>query len=965
MVSIRPSILPLLIALAAWPVAAQAPAAPDPSASAATVDDLLRWAADPATDAIRRDAFAAQAVERLHAQLQEALAKASTQPPDVLERLKLELKLAETEGLLGGGAYARRLLNLQGLPRDRRRLAEHTEGALKRLRNLSREIDGKLVVWRGDYKLLVTAVPALEDLQAAVAYETAWVALYRALAAEAGTERDALLAEAETLAQPFSQAEPSAPGGDVRSAALVLVGIARRERARHNEAAEALQAAAAAGDGQLAAEARFQAARNLIEHGLHLFQAGEGQAAQRQWGAAGQAIAAYAAAARDEGDRTAVDLKAALLKHALHEAQAAAAGSAEARQDQAQQAQGALAEFAIAHPQAAADGQFLAAVAEKYRRAQDRAGLNAVVLLALAAGGRGEAVAAPEADEAAKMLAGVIGGRDEVSRSLRPTAMWYLAALEASRKDLRRSAELFAQLAREYGDSAFARPAALNAVVCYNNLLNAQSQPVDQDVRNDFIAALEALLTSWGREGDVAGWYFDLGWQYEKLAETAAQQAAPALLDKALAAYQAVPNADPRHLQARRRALDLQARRLLEDPTDTPSRTYHAQRLAEALLTFAAQAKSPTPPSHGGAAAAASEALEAGAWAELTAARLLLDVLGRRDEGMALLGELPTRWAGAGVLGAALEFHAAKLLEGGRVEEAIDAVELLGADRPAQALDLGRRLLADMSEHCTTADPSIAWVQGRVRLAEYCYRRCDPSAQVEVAAFRQAYAEALLDAGRAGEALELLLACRDAAEAQAAQRREQIDAELAERLAAVEAARGDAGALRALAGALMGELDAAGLKPQDSRTGSAVQGVLAELDGAASPGRQRGLGEQLVSALRDGYRQVAQAKKQAVPARGDILLSLARAYAELGRSTEAAELYGRLAEGLDPAKDAAAYWQAELGYCRCILASRHQDERAMKSLAVRIAQLRLRDPQLGGLGEQFAAIQSQVAPPDR
>ena len=37
----------------------------------------------------------------------------------------------------------------------------------------------------------------------------------------------------------------------------------------------------------------------------------------------------------------------------------------------------------------------------------------------------------------------------------------------------------------------------------------------------------------------------------------------------------------------------------------------------------------------------------------------------------------------------------------------------------------------------------------------------------------------------------------------------------------------------------------------------------------------------------------------------------------------------------------------------------------MKSLVVRIAQLRLRDPQLGGLGEQFATIQSQAVPPGR
>ena len=593
--SVRRWILPLLIALAAWPAAPVA-AAQDPSVPA-TVDDLLRGAADPAADAARRDAFAAQAVHLLREQLQEALAKPSPEPAEVLDRLKLELKLAETEGLLGGGPHATALLNLQGLPRDRQRLAECTEDALKHLRDLWREIDGKLVVWRGDYKLLVTAVPALEDLQATVAYKTAWAALYRAVASDPGSERDALLAEAEAMAQPFMQADPGA-AGDVRPGAMLLVGMARRERARHHEAAEVLQAAAAVGDPQLADEARFQVARNLIEHGGHLFGAGEVQAAQRQWDAAGQAIAAYAAGAtRQDGNRTGADLKTALLKHALHQAQAAAAATAEARRDQEQQAQRALAEFATAHPRAAADGAFLAVVAEKYRDVQDRGGCNAVVLLALAVGRRGEAAPPSDADEAAAMLAKVTAGSDEVSTALRPAAMWYLAALEASRKNHRRSAELFAKLAAEYGDSPFARPAALNAVLCYDNLLSAVGQPVEPDLRRDFIAAMEALLARWG---DQATWPGGTSSSAGSTRSSPRQAGAPgdsALLDKALAAYQAVPSADPRYLQAVRRALGIQASRLLEAPADAPSRPQRPSGSSwRRCLTCAAQARPPAPP---------------------------------------------------------------------------------------------------------------------------------------------------------------------------------------------------------------------------------------------------------------------------------------------------------------------------------------------------------------------------------
>jgi tetratricopeptide (TPR) repeat protein len=113
--------------------------------------------------------------------------------------------------------------------------------------------------------------------------------------------------------------------------------------------------------------------------------------------------------------------------------------------------------------------------------------------------------------------------------------------------------------------------------------------------------------------------------------------------------------------------------------------------------------------------------------------------------------------------------------------------------------------------------------------------------------------------------------------------------------------------------------------------------------------------------LSQGYHQLGEARKQAVAAPGDILLDLARAYSDMGRFEEAAQLYGRLAEGLDTRRDPAAYWAAELGYCRSILAARRQDKRAMKSLVVRIAQLKQQDPSLGNLAGQFEDIEAQAA----
>jgi hypothetical protein len=1002
----RASIWLLPIVLAARLVAAQGPAGQDPSAAGDEIDALLRQATSPQVEPARRDALLAEAARRMQERLQDVLAQAPSQPAEVLARLSLELKLAETEALLRGEPYAARLLHLQGSTADRRRLEELTAGALKRLQNLSREIDGKLAVWKGEYRKLVTAVPALENLQASAAYKTAWVALYRAMALDSGDERSDLLDEAAALARPFAEvsAEPGeaapaeAQDTSARPWSLLLIGIARRERGQHEQAAASLQEACNFPDPAVRTEALFQAAQNLIEHGLQLSRSGQAEAAKQRWQAAQDAIetfAAFAAKARGAKASATDELNKAFLTHYLYQTMAQAAGARRGQEQQEQleqlekKAQAALADFVVLHPEEAVQPQFLQIVAEKYRSVKDRDDLSPVVLLALAVAGRQGSSSAPATGEAdfdklasaelssspslraegsveasrtdsAEMLRKVLAGSDKVSLALRPAVLWHLATLEAARGQTRRAAELFAELASRYGESSFARPAALNAVVCYNNLLilldeDEKKGPAAEveGIRSGFLAALETLLARWGRQADVAGWYFDLGWQYEKLSEIAATASAEAMRDKALAAYQAVPVSDPRHVQALRRALGIRVRRLLEGPGDDPSRPKRAAELVEALRDCAAKAK---------AAGTEKDMVDAGAWAELTAVKILLDVPNRRDEAMALLTGLPARWPGSDVLVEGVELQALMLLEEGQVDQAVAAVEVVGKDRPAQALRLGRRLLEQMRRRGgSTESASRPWVEGRLHLAEYLYRRCGDAEGQDIALVRHAYAQALLQAGRAAEALELLLQCRKQAQEDAARQCSEIDAEVAKKLSAISAARGDVARLRAMAAEFLQTPDVAGLKSQAGRSGWAVRGALGALDGAISSDQQQRLLEQLASALEAGYRQLGMAKKQALAGSGELLEDLARAYGDLGRFEQAAQIYGQLIEGLDAAQAPSAYWNAELGYCRCILAARGRDKRAMKSLAVRIAQLKQQDPAMGNLAEQFAAIQSQAA----
>jgi hypothetical protein len=66
-----------------------------------------------------------------------------------------------------------------------------------------------------------------------------------------------------------------------------------------------------------------------------------------------------------------------------------------------------------------------------------------------------------------------------------------------------------------------------------------------------------------------------------------------------------------------------------------------------------------------------------------------------------------------------------------------------------------------------------------------------------------------------------------------------------------------------------------------------------------------------------------------------------------------------LVDGL--AGGSAAYWNAELEYCQCLLEGFAADGVAMKGLLVRLKQLRMEDPGMGGLKDRFEAIESRAS----
>jgi len=90
------------------------------------------------------------------------------------------------------------------------------------------------------------------------------------------------------------------------------------------------------------------------------------------------------------------------------------------------------------------------------------------------------------------------------------------------------------------------------------------------------------------------------------------------------------------------------------------------------------------------------------------------------------------------------------------------------------------------------------------------------------------------------------------------------------------------------------------------------------------------------------------------------IMGLARAHAAMKNYDKSLKFYGDLVKGIDRGEYPEFYWSAQLERSRCLLEAFRTDTDQMRRLGVLIRQLRLEDKSMGGLSEEFAAIDAQV-----
>jgi len=651
-----------------------------------------------------------------------------------------------------GATEVQRVRYLMANRSDYQRLAKLAEASLKALDQVCRELDDRIARAGRQEDMVIIGLPAkLARVREAAEYKRAWIRLYLAMSLDDGVtpataptaaRRRRLLGDAVEGAAAYADAPDTR--SEVNCAALLLRGMAAGRLGSADQARRDLQAASAAqAPSQVRMAAMFELARQAID-------AGRWPEAIQQTGEFARRCKAVVSADR----QIQIDLYAALLAERLYRRQADRATEPVQGARFRDLADEAIADLLSGHADRL--GPLCATLSHRWADQSDPGALSGPV--AYARGVASTRTAAGEA-MAVKCFRSILGRSDRVSRELAPDSLWYLASTlykqgkrqGASGWPLRReAAEQFSRLAREHSDNQRAAQAAVNAARILGArvaALDAAGTSVATDLRRQYAAALERVVTGWSDSEEVLGYTYQLAQQCGRLGQ----------VDAAIRWYARVAASSPDYALARSNELIFRGRQLME--ADSPDRTDTAKALIAGwgdLADLARREGNVAPDPQKKAAL-----LRVAAAADLHIAELLADPLAQEARAIERCRAAVARWRNFPEIGARIEaLRIELLLRQGKLREAVEALDQLGAGGQADrlvvltAVKIGERI-------DTTALPSeaksdaAAWRALYLRFARQAARTAaaqPPEAQYPL---EQMVAEALAESGRPDEALKI------------------------------------------------------------------------------------------------------------------------------------------------------------------------------------------------------------------
>lgn len=888
---------------------------------------------------------------------------------DRMEMYRAMLQWGDAGALQRAEPAAQRLLMLQGGPADREAVREYTGDLLAMLTNVAMDIEVQLQDWRQEPVKLVTVVPELENLETTLRYKLSWIRFYRAVALPAGAEKAQLLADA--MGGMYSYTRESADLG-IRQYALLLTGTAMRERALavpaegegyRRQATEMLTTLVNldGADAYVRFQGLFQRVRTRIEAGE--FAEAEGAIGNLQ--ERGRMLLG-------SGAQLQLDLHSTLLRNYLHEVRASRTDDAEEKARQQLLAQQALLNFLNDHGQnAGVRRAFMDIIANRYAAREDYEQLNSLVLLAVAT----QANAGGDDRKALDLLDRILQRDDEITRRVRPLALWQAALILNQRRQNTESARRFAALAKEYPDHAYAETAALNAAITYGGVFQEfreRGRLISPELRNEFVEAITLLLDRWPDKPKAVPYWFDLGWQYDRLAETSAGDQQAEYMRKAVEAYQKVPSHErfdtvgpSLYMNARKLALELRAALARENPSATEEAGATVSAINDYVRDAAAMIEARSDD-----AELVADLRNWAAQVQIRKAAILHDVLDRPDDALAALDDVAERWSGADAVKDARAMQIRWLVDSD-TSAAIDELEAFRQDYPPEEsqelvkllVAQIRRAIGELAEKPDAEAELERYRQVYLRFSEILYNRAreqDLSPE-QIYVYRQMYAEAMLENGRAEEALDQFRACAEQDSAKREKTLERLTESVDQRVEALEAAEGDPDELVDVAQGYFADLERYGLNAESLGAARIVRRSLDYLEAQEEPEQRGAAAERLARDLDEAYENLMKILEQSVSVDATNIRGLAEANLALGNYKQAVEHYDKLIPGLDSNEYPKLYWQAQLGRAQAFLRGFGDRPKTMAALATLIRQLQLRDANMGGYAEQFNAIQAEAA----
>ncbi len=862
----------------------------------------------------------------------------------LLRHYRLRLDLIDVAGIMRSKSYAAKLMYLQGGQADIEGLRAVTDEVVGPLDRLRRDIEFTVEDWQEDLRKLVTLLPELESLQQTLWYKSAWIRFYRAISLPAGPQRDRLLTEAMNQAERFA----SGGEGDAVHWARLLAGMCARELESYQQAARLLMGTnVIEASPAVRVQAMFEMIRNAIEAG-----------AFKQAERAVKTISAQANRLLGRTGQLDIDVKTVMLHHYLLVRRARASTDADQTSRDRRAAQQVLLDFLAKYEaRPAVTGAFLKIIAGKYRDRARYDGVSSVIVLAVAS--QEARLSSAEALVKAETLLRMILARDDpASKQLRGETIWQLAQLSNRMRKILDAARLFGQLAGELPQHARAAQSAHNSVQCFASLVNAAENTqtgVAVELRREYIASLQRLLTTWPDRSELGAWNFELGRQYQLLAAGGDRQS----IVMAITAYESMSQDDPRYMEARFLALELRAAGL-DDPNELVGR----------LDSYAGDAKAAAEQSTD--AEQARRLRQWGATTYFLAAKTVYEQLADSPAALLRLEAMESKWAQTDALVGAWEYEIAKLIELNRTSTAIDKVSAFAARHPDKARGLMVRLIGQIRDRLER-QPGEAVAAKELETYRTFFgsfskelyldasRRQLPAEKMYP--IEQLRAEAMLAVGDYSDALAMFDKCAAYDASRRAEQIEQIDRETANTIEKAKRSAGDP----KLASGLAQELFR---RQKSGKLGDRLSGQAAMLGEAlnfyaqAETADERAkrlaiVSKRLVEAsLADG-----EARKQAVPIDAGNIRGLARTHRAMNnfKGGGALKYYAELVAGLDRSRDAGLYWAMQLERCECLLDAFEDDRVQLRRLGALIRQLRVEDANMGQLAGEFAVIEAEAA----